>query len=449
MWLRRMTGLARQPPAATGFWKNNLAILKPAVFHQPVLRGLLLVTDNGFVVGDQPLSNIDETAVTPLSQGGTSSRMYLGAATANGGAITIDLRLTLIDTFDEFGNVTTGTADQMPVTFTNFLGAPIILSRNPGVGVQGYQGHTAHVMVEFFDQSTGNALSVVGDFTFKDIDYISPSNPDPGKGSEAVRVISDQLSSYAISGSPTSSIETVDNGNGTTTFTNTTTSGGENDQERWVSATFENMPQLNLIFTSRDRNTGYGMSTANFSATPLVFTQPVATDDGFTTDQDSAISGNVISGNNGNGTDSDVDGNTLAVDLVNGAAGNVGTGITGSTGGTFVIDGNGGFTFDPGSDFDYLGQGESTTTSVTYTVTDGTGLADTATVTVTVNGTNDFPNTVGTIPGQSNSDNEAIAPLNISGYFGDTDASDPLTFSAGATLPPGLSINPTTGAFRE
>ncbi len=435
--------------AAGGDWilEKQFGEIEASSFSSASFEGLLLVTDNGFVVGDQPITNINETAVTPLSQGGTSSRVYAGAATANGGAITIDLRLTLIDTFDEFGNVTTGTANQMPVTFTNFLGAPIILSRNPGVGVQGYQGHTAHIMVEFFDQSNGNPLSVVGDFTFKDIDYISPSNPDPGKGSEAIRVVSDQMNSYAISDSPTSSIETIDSGNGTTTFTNTTTSGGENDQERWVSVTFENMPQLNLIFTARDRNTGYGMSTANFSATPLTYTQPVATDDGFTTDQDTAISGNVISADNGNGIDSDADGNTLTVGLVNDVAGNVGSSVAGSSGGTFVINASGAYTFNPGSDFDYLVQGESTTTSVTYTVTDGTGLADTATVTVTVNGTNDNPSSVGTIPGQSNNDNESITPLDVSGFFNDADLSDVLTFSAGTTLPPGLSIHPTTGVI--
>ncbi|MEM7211851.1 MAG: Ig-like domain-containing protein [Pseudomonadota bacterium] len=47
--------------------------------------------------------------------------------------------------------------------------------------------------------------------------------------------------------------------------------------------------------------------------------------------------------------------------------------------------------FDPGTDFDFLGVGESTTETLTYTITDGNGATDSATVTVTVNGANDDP----------------------------------------------------------
>ncbi len=428
-----------------GDWilEKSTGAIETQTLHSDNYQSVLLETDAGFIVGTASFGAMDELAVTPLSEGGVSSRTYDNAATANSGAITIDLRLTLIDTFDENGNVTTGTANQLPVTFSDFAGGPVLLARVPGGSANGYEGHTAHVMVEFFDASDGNPLSVVGDFTFKDIDYEAPTAT--GSGSEAVKVVSDQMQSYQISSTPASSIETIVNGDGTTTFTNTTTRGGEADEERWISIKFHDMPQLNLRFTARNANTGYGLSTANFSATPLSFSQPDAVDDDFTTDQDTSISGNLITGNNGNGIDSDSDGDTLTVSQINGDGANVGTSVAGSFGGVFTVNSNGSFDFDPANDFDFLASGETITTTITYAVTDGTGIEDEATVTVTVTGTNDNPTTVGTIPPQSNNDGDTIAPINISGYFADADTTDLFTFSAGSTLPPGLNIDPVSG----
>ena len=406
--------------------------------------GTLLETDAGFVVGGETFGNMNEIAITPLSQGGTSSRLYANSATANGGAISIDLQLTLIDTFDENGNVTTGTTDQMPVTFSDFADGPILLARNVGATVAGFQGHTAHIVVEFFDSATGNPLSVVGEFTFKDIDYIAPAGTDSGTGSEAVTVISDQVESYQLSSNPTTNIVTEDNGDGTTTFTNYTTSGGGADQERWVNAKFHNMPELNLRFHARNQNTGYGLSTANFTATPISFSQPVAQDDNFTTDQETTISGNVVTSDNGNGADSDPDNDPLEVYLINGDPAGVGNATAGANGGLFTINSNGTYSFDPNSEYDHLGVGETATTTIQYTVRDATGLASTATVTVIIEGTNDAPVASGTIPPQTDVDDVDTGSLDVSGYFSDTDTNDTLTFSA-ANLPPGLSIHPLTG----
>ncbi len=63
--------------------------------------------------------------------------------------------------------------------------------------------------------------------------------------------------------------------------------------------------------------------------------------------------------------------------------------MTGSNGGTFVIDADGSYSFDPGSAFQYLGVGESTTTQVSYTVSDLAGATSVATLTITIQGTND------------------------------------------------------------
>ena len=150
---------------------------------------------------------------------------------------------------------------------------------------------------------------------------------------------------------------------------------------------------------------------------------------------------------NGNGIDSDPDGDTLSVTEVNGVAANVGSSVTGTTGGTFTINNDGTYTFDTGADFDYLAAGETITTTVDYTIDDGQGGPDTATVTVTVTGTNDTPTSVGTIPPQSGIDGAALAPLDITSFFADPDTNDTLTYDAGTSLPPGLTIDPATGVI--
>ncbi len=62
-------------------------------------------------------------------------------------------------------------------------------------------------------------------------------------------------------------------------------------------------------------------------------------------------------------------------------------------GGTVSLNGTGDkLIFDPGSDFDHLAVGESTTVTFTYDVIDNNGaISNTATVSVTVTGTNDAP----------------------------------------------------------
>lgn len=79
------------------------------------------------------------------------------------------------------------------------------------------------------------------------------------------------------------------------------------------------------------------------------------------------------------------------VSAVNANSANVGVAVDGSNGGRFVINADGSATFDDDGDFEALGLGETSETSVTYTVTDAGGLSDTSTYTVTVTGQNDAP----------------------------------------------------------
>ena len=159
------------------------------------------------------------------------------------------------------------------------------------------------------------------------------------------------------------------------------------------------------------------------------------------------INGNLINVNNGNGVDSDPDGDAITVSMVDGLASNLAVAVTGSNGGTFVVQPNGAYSFDTGNDFDNLAVGEIRDTEITYTITDNEGGESTATVIVTVTGTNDDPNTIGTIPGQIDTDSVTITDVDITPYFGDVDATDTITFDDNGSLPPGLSIDSVTGVI--
>ena len=123
---------------------------------------------------------------------------------------------------------------------------------------------------------------------------------------------------------------------------------------------------------------------------------PTATDDAISAGEDGPPAGtNVITTNNGNGVDSDPNGDALTVSRVDGLTGNVGQAInivsSGGRTGQVTIEADGALTFDPLGNFEALGQGDSDTLTVDYTISDGRGGTDTATVTVTVNGVNDAP----------------------------------------------------------
>ena len=126
---------------------------------------------------------------------------------------------------------------------------------------------------------------------------------------------------------------------------------------------------------------------------------PNASDDAFTTDEDTAVSGNLILGDNGNGVDDDPDGDTLTLVSITDSAGTT-TAISGSTtvvlasGAELTVDGTGAFTFDPsvaGSEFQGLDLDEVGEETFTYTISDGNEGTGTGSVTVGLTGLNDAP----------------------------------------------------------
>lgn len=84
---------------------------------------------------------------------------------------------------------------------------------------------------------------------------------------------------------------------------------------------------------------------------PAADAPPHANDDHFTTDEATAITGNVLV-DNGTGADSDPDGPPLTVATVMGSAANVGVQVTLASGAHLTINADGSFTYDPNHGFD-------------------------------------------------------------------------------------------------
>jgi CSLREA domain-containing protein len=112
---------------------------------------------------------------------------------------------------------------------------------------------------------------------------------------------------------------------------------------------------------------------------------PVANDDSNTTDEDTAVTGNVLA--------NDTDDNThdvLTVVAVNDDANAVGTEFTLPSGARLTVQTTGAYTYDPIGQFDFLAAGEPFTDTFGYIVSDGIDVS-TATVTITITGVNDPP----------------------------------------------------------
>ena len=172
---------------------------------------------------------------------------------------------------------------------------------------------------------------------------------------------------------------------------------------------------------------------------------PIAEDDAVSaSEDDSAATGSVFV-NNGNGVDSDPDGDAINVSEVNGDSANVGTAIAGTNGGLFTVNNDGSYSFNANGDFEALDVGETATTAITYQISDGEGGTDVATLTVTVNGTNDAPIVTGTLTPQTGTDSVAQVPFDASTVFSDVDG-ESLAFTS-TDLPSFMSLNPATGVI--
>lgn len=141
-----------------------------------------------------------------------------------------------------------------------------------------------------------------------------------------------------------------------------------------------------------------------------------AVNDGFSTDEDSRKTGNVLT------NDKDPGNIGLSVNKVNGSASNVGQKITLSSGAELTVNSNGSFTYDPNSKFEQLNDGQSQLDSFTYSINDGIGGVSTATVSMNIAGV--FDNTPPTAVNDT-ATTRKNQPVTISVLLNDSDPEDP------------------------
>jgi large repetitive protein len=168
---------------------------------------------------------------------------------------------------------------------------------------------------------------------------------------------------------------------------------------------------------------GKGLPNSQTSTTftwTITNTAPLASDDAFTTAEDTPVIMAVLA----NDTDPDLDQLTIV------------PGTVSATNGTAVVNTDGTITFTPAKDF--IG-----TATVTYRITDGNGGFSTATAVITIGAVNDAPDGK-PIADQQNLDSDPVDQP-FASFFADKDGNT-LTYSA-ANLPAGLSIDPNTGVI--
>ncbi|WP_316858153.1 Ig-like domain-containing protein [uncultured Cohaesibacter sp.] len=147
----------------------------------------------------------------------------------------------------------------------------------------------------------------------------------------------------------------------------------------------------------------------------------VAEDSSDSTAENSVLNGSVHA--------NDEDGDALVFHLENGPKS-----------GFVLLDQDGSYSFDPGSDFDDLAEGESRTVSFDFSVEDGNGSTDTGTVTIEVTGTNDAP-VVEAIDAGAATEDDAAQVIDLLAGQSDPDSSDSLSVTGVS-----LSVVDGTGA---
>ncbi len=169
---------------------------------------------------------------------------------------------------------------------------------------------------------------------------------------------------------------------------------------------------------------------------------PIARNDSFTTNEDTVLTGNVITNTTPNGADSDPDGNPLTVTAVNGSAANVGTPIS-LTNGSLTLNASGGFTYTPTAN-------ANSSDSFTYTLSDGTATSNTATVNLAIAPVNDAPVVANPFVDRTSPENTAVSFTIPANSFSDVD-NPTLALSAtlanNTALPSWLTFNAATRSF--
>ncbi|MBT0108374.1 tandem-95 repeat protein, partial [Vibrio alginolyticus] len=225
-------------------------------------------------------------------------------------------------------------------------------------------------------EDTPTIIKVLGNDTFEGDDKVVSLDTNHGPANGTVSVNPDGSVTYTPN----------DNYHGADSFTYIVTSGGVSES-----------------------------TTVNVDVTP-VNDAPVANDDAATTQEDTAVTIDVLP------NDTDIDGDTLRIDSAS---------VPSDQGTVEIVDGK--LVFTPAENF----HGDA---EITYTITDGS-LTDQATVNVTVNAVNDTPVVESSIADQTLAEDFTPYSIDLNTAFSDVDNADgELTFSVSGNSNVNVSI---------
>jgi len=222
---------------------------------------------------------------------------------------------------------------------------------------------------------------------------------------------------------------------GTYSYTLTTLSSGDTVSD-------------NFTYTATDAN---GNTVINTVTITIVDDVPTAKPDvnAIIEDASSPATGNVFASTGASaGDQTDVpgaDGASVTSIAFAGTTGIPGNGLAGAYG-TLTLNADGSYSYALDNSHpavQALGSGQTLSEVFTYTITDGDGDSSSTTLTITVNGENDAPITLASLPDKTDADSQTLIEITTANGFTDIDG-DNLTFSA-TGLPAGLLIDPATG----
>jgi large repetitive protein len=343
-------------------------------FNEELFTGIELKVANA-VAGSVPVSNTN-------AQAGDSVTFKNAGTTADG--TVIEARLVLET--KSSANLQVDLAAQG--RFDDVYG--ILLNGNNDASMQ---GQTATFRLEFFDQATGQPVSIHPAIGFGDLDN--------ARGAEVISINDPNLANVAVTADSRVAINY--DGNTSLSASGTVPDNNPLAPQDQFAALFDSTNSLTFTVTSRGFNSGIVFAKPDAeNLIALKNTAPDAEDDAFVGTEADVITGRVLE------NDSDADKDKICV-IDNSNPAN----------GTLVINRDGSFVYTPNQGF----VGED---SFTYTISDGKGGTDTATATLRVTSSNTAP--------EANDDTGLSTtlgtPLTIDVLANDSDPDgDPLTIT--------------------
>ncbi|SLN75709.1 Hint domain-containing protein [Roseisalinus antarcticus] len=199
--------------------------------------------DQGRIVGQ--IDGFNYSAANISSSGATAAgtigsyAVYDNVGTASG--VTVQARVTVIDASDPNVDVTFADDLQLNQTSGSASGTEVVFR------------------FEFFDQDTGDRVSLGGDLTFRDID----------SGAESVSASTADVSSVALSGNPPTDLTVTDDGQWITAQSNSTSSVNA-DEDHWAQFALTGQSVVDFSVTTRGGTTFYNFGSHEFSVPPVV-----------------------------------------------------------------------------------------------------------------------------------------------------------------------------------